>query len=657
MKKKEKYNQFESERQAKENLRKYPNESERSLIEKTDGNFNKKFSDNSHNNHNYQEDSLDRIQTDLQGIRTVPVSGALRNRKEKSRWGNGNRRAAKKQISGFSKFLIIYCSAALVLISVFLIVFRQYIAAYENTRDEHIIKNRLSEMTASEIDDMTAAFPLCKYENSELIADRLNSAVKSGTFSCLKASADDNGVVRTYNVFSDGIRLAEVTVENIGEKASFGFEKSEITSISLGSANSVGSGDSDSSGDFDGRKNVRLIFPRKSEVWINGFRADGERSLSEIVYPLASIYEKNSSELPNMSVCEVSGFVIEPSVEASLDGTALKAVRKTSEDFDEYIFDFPDSEKYSMIITAPEEASVCVGGIELTERELKESGIPYDSYVDNAFNRAAGELPTNHIYRIEGLLTIPECSVLLDGDIIPCSESNILSGEIYYTYSRSAEQLFHAEIHVPDGTAVFVNGIELGTELLKSSDYIYDEISDFSDLVETPLTEQLYVVDGLYKRPVVEIKRDDGRTEVLNETDKGVYKIEIMPDDTLKDLNSAVVEDFLTKYVEYTAAGYTDAGSKSKFGAMLDCAMEKTQAYEILYSTRNSFVQNLPCDILSLDINTYDYRKWGDNCFSCTADFTAELRNFSYKTDQITGWKLYFTEKNDKWYLVKLNFE
>lgn len=59
MKKKEKYNQFESERQAKENLRKYPNESERSLIEKTDGNFNKKFSDNSHNNHNYQEDSLD----------------------------------------------------------------------------------------------------------------------------------------------------------------------------------------------------------------------------------------------------------------------------------------------------------------------------------------------------------------------------------------------------------------------------------------------------------------------------------------------------------------------------------------------------------------------------------------------------------------------
>lgn len=224
MKKKEKYNQFESERQAKENLRKYPNESERSLIEKTDGNFNKKFSDNSHNNHNYQEDSLDRIQTDLQGIRTVPVSGALRNRKEKSRWGNGNRRAAKKQISGFSKFLIIYCSAALVLISVFLIVFRQYIAAYENTRDEHIIKNRLSEMTASEIDDMTAAFPLCKYENSELIADRLNSAVKSGTFSCLKASADDNGVVRTYNVFSDGIRLAEVTVENIGEKASFGFE-------------------------------------------------------------------------------------------------------------------------------------------------------------------------------------------------------------------------------------------------------------------------------------------------------------------------------------------------------------------------------------------------------------------------------------------------
>lgn len=41
-----------------------------------------------------------------------------------------------------------------------------------------------------------------------------------------------------------------------------------------------------------------------------------------------------------------------------------------------------------MIITAPEEAVVSVGGVELSEHELKEKGIPYDSYEDNAFNRA-----------------------------------------------------------------------------------------------------------------------------------------------------------------------------------------------------------------------------------------------------------------------------
>lgn len=309
-----------------------------------------------------------------------------------------------------------------------------------------------------------------------------------------------------------------------------------------------------------------------------------------------------------------------------------------------------------MIITAPEEAVVTVGGVELSEHELKEKGIPYDSYEDNAFNRAAGELPMNCRYRIDGLLTIPECTVSLDGAIIPCSESNTLNGETYYIYSRDPDQLFRAEIHVPEGTEVYVNGVVLGTEQLRISDYIYDEISDFSDLIDSPLTEQLYIVEGLYKKPVVEVKRRDGFTGKLDENE-GVYKIGNTTDDTLKSLNCTVVDNFITKYVEYTAAGYTDAGSKSKYSAMLDCVMENTQAYEILYSTRNSFVQNLPCDILSLDINSYDYMKWGDNCFSCTVDFTAELRNFSYKTDEITGWKLYFTENYGKWYLVKLNFE
>ncbi len=642
MVKKERYNQLESERQAERNLKEYSKEyigeAKGSLTEKSSGEYIS-LSESS------QKEPADKIQNDMPSVRSAPVSDTLGKRKEKSRRQNRNSKAEKKQISGFSKFLMIYSSLAIVLIAVFLFVFCQYIAAYENTRDEHIIKNRLSEITASEIGDMTGDFPMCKYENTALIAERLNSAVKSGTFSCLKVSSDNDGNVRTYTVFSDGARLAEVTVESNGEKASFGFEKSDVTCISLGA------------GGTGNRSNVRLIFPKESEIWINGLRADEQLSLSETVYPLASEYEKNSSELPCMSVCEMSGFIIEPSVEASLDGTVLKAVRKNSGEFDEYIFDFPDAEKYSVIITVPEEASVCVGGVELSERELKESGIPYDSYEDNAFNRAAGELPVNCRYRVDGLITIPECGVSMDGAVIPCSESNVLNGEIYYTYLRGTEQLFRAEIHVPDGTAVYVNGIELGNELLKSSDYIYDEISDFRDLIESPLTEQLYIVEGLYKKPVVEVEQNDGRTEVLNEADKGVYKIENMPDNTLKSLNCAVVEDFITKYVEYTAAGYTDKGSKSKFGAMLDCAMEKTQAYEILYSTRNSFVQNLPCDILSLDINTYDYRKWGDNCFSCTADFTAELRNFSYKTDEITGWRLYFTENNGKWYLVKLNFE
>lgn len=93
------------------------------------------------------------------------------------------------------------------------------------------------------------------------IAERLNSAVKSNAFSCLKIASDNDGKVRTYSVFSDGVRLVGVTVENSGEKASFGFEKSDITSISLGSDDTVR------------RNNVRVIFPKGSEIWINGFRA------------------------------------------------------------------------------------------------------------------------------------------------------------------------------------------------------------------------------------------------------------------------------------------------------------------------------------------------------------------------------------------------
>ena len=638
MEERKRYNQLESERQAEDNL-KAPEKAEiGSLAGESPGSFHKSTSED------FQKNPSGKLQKNSPRVGAVSFSDVSGKRTKEGRRRNRNSGTSKKQLSGFSKFLLIYSSSALVLIAVFLFVFRQYVAAYEYTRDEHIIKSRLADITAAEIDDMVKASPLCEYENTALIAERLNSAVKYNAFSCLKIASDNDGKVRTYSVFSDGVRLVGVTVENSGEKASFGFEKSDITSISLGSDDTVR------------RNNVRVIFPKGSEIWINGFRAARDVSFSDTVYPLASGYEKNSSELPSMSVYEVSGFVIEPSVEANFEGIALKAVHRIAGEFDEFIFDFPDTEKHSMIITAPEEAVVSVGGVELSEHELKEKGIPYDSYEDNAFNRAAGELPMNCRYRVDGLLTIPECTVSLDGAIIPCSESNTLNGETYYIYSRDPDQLFRAEIHVPEGTEVYVNGVVLGTEQLRISDYIYDEISDFSDLIDSPLTEQLYIVEGLYKKPVVEVKRRDGFTGKLDENE-GVYKIGNTTDDTLKSLNCTVVDNFITKYVEYTAAGYTDAGSKSKYSAMLDCVMENTQAYEILYSTRNSFVQNLPCDILSLDINSYDYMKWGDNCFSCTVDFTAELRNFSYKTDEITGWKLYFTENYGKWYLVKLNFE
>lgn len=550
-----------------------------------------------------------------------------------------NNKEKKKRTGSFGRFLAVYCAVFAVLIAAGLFVFNGFIASYEKTRHEHIIGEYISALGESDIERLVGETPLCAFESFSGICETLREAAESPAFSCIK-SADYSDDLPVYSIYSDGAIIGTAALKKSGGK-SFGFVSYEVSEFALGMPDG-------------GRISAGITVPHGASVTINGISAETFLTCETVPYRGASVWEKDQPGLPQTDVYTADGFIVPPKVAAHASGEELSCRSSASAGKAEYLFDI-SAGRHDLIITAPECAEVTLGGIPLTEKEITERGIAYKSYKDSEFNRAAGELPVSVVYTVTGLFTYPDISVTVNGTAAePYSETDS-DGTVRAEYGHPDAALYSAEIHMPSSAEGYVNGVKLTGDQLVSSSSVYDGISDIAGYINNPLTESVYRVDGLYRIPEVTVSFGGESISPEREAD-GSYRIENQTDETLVQEHSELVRDVITKYVEYTAAGYTDLNDGKCYSAILGCTRTDSPAYNGIVSSRFSFTQNIPCKINSLTVDSYDYRRWGENCFSCSADFTAKMRNFRDVTDTITGLELYFTQDGGEWKLVKMQF-
>ena len=207
-------------------------------------------------------------------------------------------------------------------------------------------------------------------------------------------------------------------------------------------------------------------------------------------------------------------------------------------------------------------------------------------------------------------------------------------------------------IHAPSSGTVILCGEELDRAEAERGE-VYPSVAGLSAYSGGDDCELVYTVEGLTEEPSA-VYRDATGAEFPGEFDgDGVCRFDGVGNKTLLESYSETVKNFITTYVAYTAAGYTD-GNMSRFEATRALTRKGSEAYDDITSSRFSFAQNIPCTVKSLDITSYDYVSHGRDMFSCSVDFTAEMKNFGQATDTVKGASLVFARQGDDFLVVRM---
>lgn len=528
-----------------------------------------------------------------------------------------------------------YVAVVLIAGAIGLRFFYDYTADYEYTRPDSAaerICESFGDDTLTELIGKEFSGKVSEYESIDSAVKRvIIPALGGSSFNYNKLATEYTASAPVYMISSSdgGREIAKIYLEQSEDSTRFGLHAWKLKSAELVL-------------DLSNVKTFTFTVsaPENAYVSVNGKPLSSDMILSTEPYKTV---KWESASAPKANIYKIEGMLAVPEV---------KAVNSENQSFDVSYTDngctveFSEQMSKSVSITAPSDATVRVGGVKLTEDEVAEF-VPYSS--DNAFNAASNMIK----YKISGLLTEPQISAESPAGELKLTKQS----ENDYLY-ETPENLYHnIRIIVPSNieTEIKVNGIALTDEYISSNggEKHYPEIDEIAKFIVNPASVKEYTVSGLYQTPEVEVKAVSG-VELVHEDsgEKDVYTYTPPYDDSLKQSYENVVKKYVSAYINYTANGGTN--TMTHFAKVKECLLPDSQAYREMQNTVYSFSQNFQFKVKSQSITTYDYRSWGDNCFSCSARFDVVLSRWRDVEDSAVM-KLFYVKKGDSWLLAKVN--
>lgn len=561
----------------------------------------------------------------------------------------------------FFKGVIIYIAAFLAVMCVALTAFWFYMADYQNNLPETVLKEYISSFDtkrlADKLSNSDSSIEFNEYESWQSIINNLcgNSLIDF----VYSKNSRSTSLAPIYDISFGDIKVFSVSLTDSGKKSAFGFTEWDIASLGV----------CESFAKLE-KVDLNISLPENIDCTINGKKPTESDYVKKEAYRSVYPFENDTSSLPQMKVYRISGFYTLPNIVPDADEITDYTVSFTKKETDKNeisaVIDFSEncSRRHSITVTAPSNATIKINGVKIGDeyKEDAEQSDKYYEYADSEFNAVFkgtkgtdSSLPVRTVYRIDGLLTYGKCTAEIRGTEIECvdRDSDKTKDELYI-FEYPDELLYSCEIQAPTEYDVYVNGIKLGKDNISQEECVTDIIREFAEYVESPLTVTSYTVEKLYNKPTVKIMSRDSEKEMgYTQTDNDCIVAEIQKSPELRDAREEIVCDTVIKYIEYSVAGFSDV-DMSKYYTILNQTLQNSPAYDMVVSSRFSFAQNIPCRIDNVDITTYDYYKWGENCFSCYVDFTIDMYNFAKVHDEIKGVNMFFVMYNDEWKLVKM---
>ena len=553
-----------------------------------------------------------------------------------------NRNYKKKNgPSGFSRGLIIYAGILAVIFVAGLFFCWELLSQYEDSQPKHVMEAVCADFSQYLDKGLEAELGdnISEYEEWDKVFSDVLKPAFAGEYKFKKAVKKYTAENPVFTVYTDA-EIADIKLEKTGKTSSLGFDSWQVASVEI-------------TADITEVSTITATVevPVGAQIILNGKPLGVEAEAETVTYPLALKYEEGIETLPQYSVYNVEGLYAVPSVSVKLGDKELVEHRIGQR----HVFGYPDADLHTVTLTVPYDSKIKIGGVELTESEITDNAISFDTVhkYDNA----------KYVkYEVKGLLADPAVEVF---DRNGNKREDVKADGNVYTLTYAEGDAYTLSVLCPvDGTTLHINGIDATSELVTDGKSlpVHPMLEGMTTYITSPVAFGYIKLDTTYGIPEIKLVGSDG-TEYVAAVTNGSGAIDyayspLTDDESLKAELEQYAVSYTEDYIKYASGGYQIVNQT--FAVAAAHMQTGSPAYKKLESTKFSFGQNKPYTVNRKSITTYDYTKWGENCFSCLVDFEMDVTttyNVEQKEqhDEVKGMRLTFAKIGGKWKIVGLS--
>ena len=531
----------------------------------------------------------------------------------------------KSSTSRFWKVYGIVTGAVVVLISVFLLFFYDFIRAYEQAQPISAAREYAYSLTEDDVSammlDEAGSNP---YETPERIAAAFWETINNldGSIHVEPDHTVSTANTRIFSIIKGNILIGSVSVTE-DESGKYDFTTWRVVDSSAVTEFLSGF-----------QADYEISVPAGSAVTVNGVAVDEQYLLGNTEYALAHTLERHITSL--CDTYRISGLCAVPDVRCTWNGNSCQGELSDGK----WTFAYPRSVLKTLTISAPTGAVVSVNNIPIGSDYIVEKERPYPYSV---FDSVSVTLPTEVVYRISGLIGVPEISATMDS--VPLS-AEINGDSVRYPYP--ADFLFTQVIYAPKNSRIIVNGHTVGEEHKAEAVPAYPEL--FVDESSGVMMDR-YILHGLFA-PCGNIAATLGgeslRMETSEEGRVGTCRFlyPVADDQTVHSL----ILSFCKDYFAYTAGGYRN--TEENLNRVLAYLQPNSYLYRRLLRSKESVgfvtpVSSQKFHVLSVDST----EELSDSCIVCSVSYDIEQWTYQTKRTYSGKLRLAFERIGNKWVL------
>ncbi len=513
----------------------------------------------------------------------------------------------KEKTTGNKKFWTVLGISAAVLVvaaAVGLTFLWNYLKAYEAAQPSTALNEYVGSLDRSywtsavrdQVGDTVSEFE----DESALIAAAVDQFANAQYTHVLKASQSTD-TEKYYRVIYSGKEIFSLKLVP-GDSVGFGLHKWKVDDreSSLNAENLI-----------IAPKDYTVTVPSGSSVTVNG-RPVGPSFLSETGIPYRGL-----SALEPSSGCTVDSYAFSlyaaPEISVTWKDTVLQPD-------DGLYYDYPASAfQTGILIVVPEGSSVTVNDVLLNETYVTGGG----KYADTQFEK---DIETGYtIYALPPLYETPLVKADLAGSGYELPNVN---GSYLLNYPASL--LHTAYVEVPDGTAVYVNGVRLSGAYCTTHDKPVASLSEYAKYIGSLPSANVYTVTGLFKDPEITVERSGSILQLAQKTNEETlstyWTASEVPDAATLEKYKDVSLAFVKTYMKYVSDG--NSHLYENCDAVRALMIKGTSSYDRIANIRIGLYYVTPSKLTYKSLDVANFVSYSDNVFTCTVSYSVSQNTY-----------------------------